>query len=362
MSLDEDIHSGSINRNEFREHYDGYDDKPRAGLLLLLKRNISTTEAPTKGFFVTWDRLSHMRFDPGLQDSDGARVFVHGGLKMDRKFNLVLVTDCGGSDRGRYEIAAQRCFFPYQPSVTFFATESMNTLHCGFTAAAHGLSTIDHFGPLKEGERVGMLINAAPRHGTENGKKLRGENRKLDGEEVYALHFDNGVWGVGPNAGMNFYFLQHRVCESFLITDVSGRYTPFRSMEMMIPSLAKVLGAQDAPSLTLSPKELVVPEPDPGIFVADWDSHGNIYLVSTIPEEHWVPKLDDFTVLRIGGKIARLRHVSGIFAGNTGEQTLTHGSLRLNGKSVFYIVVVGGSAHSLFGSPPVGRRVEVERD
>lgn len=303
-----------------------------------------------------------MKFDPGSQDSGGARVFVHGGLKMNKTFNLVLVTDCGGSDRGRYEIAAQRCFFPYQPSITFFETDSMNTLHCGFTAAAHGLSTIDHFGPLKEGECVGMLANAAPRFGTENGKTLRGEDRKLDGEEIYALKLDNGVWVVGPNAGMNFYFLAHRVRESYLVEDTSGRYTPFRSMEVMIPALAKVLGARDFPKLRLHAKPLIVPTPDLGIFVADWDSHGNIYLVSTIPEDEWVPDMGAHIVFKIGERIARLRHVDGIFAGNTGEQTLTRGSLRLNGRSVYYLVIVGVNAHSTFGSPRVGARVKIEEN
>ena len=105
---------------------------------------------------------------------------------MKKYVHLVVVTDCGGSDQGRYEIAAQRCFYPHDLRLTFFGTESMNTLHSGFTTAAHVLSTIDFFGPLREGEQIGVLDNAAPRHGSENGRRLRGENRKLEGEEIYA--------------------------------------------------------------------------------------------------------------------------------------------------------------------------------
>lgn len=275
-------------------------------------------------------------------------------------FHLVIVTDCGGSDRGRYEIAARRCFHLHAVEITFFETESMNTLHAGFTAAAHALSTIEMFGPLKEGEHVGLLVNAAPRHGKENGVKLRGSERKLDGEELIVATLRNGVKVVGPNAGANFYFLRDKIVESHLLTDTSGRNTPFRSMEVMIPALAKVLGTQENPHLTLTPKKLEVAEMEKGVFVADWDSHGNIYLVSTLPDDAWIPVIGGNRVFRIGNKIARLRHVNGIFAGNTGEQTLTAGSLHLHGKPVYYIVLVGGNAHSSLGNPSVGTKVEVE--
>lgn len=288
--------------------------------------------------------------DKSLQRSDSIKNHIH----------LIIVTDCGGSDQGRYEIAAKRCFFPHDLRLTFFATESMNTLHSGFTTAAHVLSTIDFFGPLQKGELIGILDNAAPRHGSENGLKLRGEGRKVEGEEIYALRLINGIWIVGPNAGLNFFFLKDQIAESFLICDTSGRYTPFRSMEVMIPAFAKIFGVQKVPYLHLEPKELSIINVEKAVFVADWDTHGNIYLVSTLPDETWVPSIGESRAFRIGNKIARLRHVNGIFAGNTGEQTLTIGSLKLNGKPVYYIVVVGGNAHSLFGNPPVGTKVEIE--
>lgn len=281
---------------------------------------------------------------------------------MKKYTHLIIVTDCGGSDRGRYEIAAQRCFFPHDLRITFFTTESMSTLHAGFTAAAHVLSTIDFFGALREGEQIGVLVNAPPRHGSENGLKLRGDGRKLDGEEIYALRLRSGIWVVGPNAGLNLFFLKGQVVESFLITDTSGRYTPFRSMEVMVPTFAKIFGAQENPHLHLESKKLSISEAESGVFVADWDTHGNMYLVSTWPNEDWVPPLGESRAFRIGNKIARLRHVNGIFAGNTGEQTLTVGSLQLNGKPVYYIVVVGGNVHLLFGNPPVGTRVEIEQE
>lgn len=279
-----------------------------------------------------------------------------------KNVHIIIITDCGGSDRGRYEIAVQRCFYPHDVRLTFFETESMSTLHAGFTAAAHALSTMSFFGALKEGELVGVLVNAAPRHGTENGRRLRGEDRKPEGEEIYALELKNGMQVVGPNAGLNFFFLKDQVVRSSLVTDTSGRYTPFRSMEVMVPTLSKMLGINDYAHLHLERKELRIERPEEGLYVADWDTHGNVYLVSTMPDESWIPALDESRAFRIGNKIARLRHVKGIFAGNTGEQTLTVGSLQLNGKPVYYIVVVGGNAHSLFGSPPVETKVEVERE
>jgi hypothetical protein len=279
---------------------------------------------------------------------------------MKKYIHLVVVTDCGGSDQGRYEIAAQRSFFPHDLRLTFFATESMNTLHSGFTTAAHALSTIDFFGPLRPGEQIGILDNAAPRHGNENGRRLRGESRRREGEEIYALRLRNGIWVVGPNAGLNFFFIKHQVAKSFLITDTSKRYTPFRSMELMIPALAKIFGVRKSPHLRLTLKKAPIAKAEAGVFVADWDTHGNVYLVSTIPDSHWLPDLGENRAFRIGTKIARLRRVDGIFAGNTGEQTLTVGSLQLNGQPVYYIVVVGGNAHSLFGNPPVGTKVEIE--
>lgn len=277
-----------------------------------------------------------------------------------KNIHLIVVTDCGGSDRGRYEIAARRCFWPHRVEITFFATESMNTLHAGFTAAAHALSTVEMFGPIQAGEHIGLLVNAAPRHGKENGRKLRGTERKPDGEEIYVGKLRNGVYVVGPNAGANLFFLQGAMVESSVLTDKSGRYTPFRSMEVMLPALAKVMGARENPLLALQPKKLVVAELDQGVFVADWDSHGNIYLVSTVTDDAWIPPKGQSRVFRVGNKIARLHHVDGIFAGNTGDQTLTTGSLKLNGRPVYYIVLVGGNAHSSLGNPPVGTRVEVE--
>lgn len=279
---------------------------------------------------------------------------------MAEHVHLVMVTDCGGSDEGRYNIAARRCFGKHHLHVTFFATESMNTLHSGFTAAAHALSTLDHFGPIEPGEKIGLLVNAAPRHGTENGKALRGEGRKQDGEEIYALKLKSGVWVVGPNAGWNLFFIQDQAVESYLVKDTSGRSTPFRSMEVMIPALAHVLRVGQYPHLTFEKKELVVHAPEEGVFVADHDTHGNIYLVGSGTDETWIPKLGETQTYKIGTKLARLRRVDGIFAGKTGEQTLTTGSLRLNGKPVQYVVVVGGSAYSLFGSPQVGTRFQVE--
>lgn len=236
----------------------------------------------------------------------------------------------------------------------------MNTLHAGFVTAAHVLSTIDHFGSLRKGELIGVLDNAAPRHGSENGRKLRGNARHLAGEEIYALLLDNGVWVIGPNTGFNFYFLSPRIKQSFLVTDTSGMSTPFRSMEVMIPALAEAMGLRTFPNIQVEPKPLVLEEPEPGLYVADWDNHGNLYIVAIGQDNVPFPSLGKHRVFRIGDNIARLRHVNGIFAGETGEPTLTTGSLKLNHKPVHYLVVVGSSARALFGNPNVGARVIIE--
>lgn len=260
---------------------------------------------------------------------------------MDR-YLMVLATDCGGTDRGRYEIAVERSFYPKPVRTVVFETTTLSTLHAGFIAAAHGLSTIDHFGPLREGEKVGLLVNAAPERGP-----------------VFALKLDNGVEVVGPDLGWNFHFLRDRIVESFLVDDRSGKETPFRSMEVMVPALAARLGAAEFPNLAFRPKDIASFRPDPGIYVADWDSHGNLYLVSTDEDDAWIPALGETRTFRVGNNVARLRHVDGIFAGETGEQVLTTGSLRLNGRSVHYIVVRGARARDMLGNPGVGTRVEL---
>lgn len=274
---------------------------------------------------------------------------------------LALATDCGRTDEGRYKIGIGRTFFPYSPTIAFFPTESKNTLHAGFVAAAHALSTVDLFGPLMEGERIGVMVNAAPREADKNGKALRGENRDHDGEDVFAIRLKNGVWVVGPNAGMNFYFIpKQNIAESYVLGGPRLE-TPFRSLELMVPAKSKVLGVQDFPDITLTERNLVVPVPETGVFVGDWDSHGNIYVVSTQPDESWIPPLGESVTVYVGNECARLRHVQGIFAGHTGEPTLTTGSLRLNGHLVHYIVVVGSDAHGLFKNPPVGTPVRIHR-
>ncbi len=282
-------------------------------------------------------------------------------VKEEMMVHLIIVTDCGGSDRARYEIAANRSFYPTPVSISFFETEPLSPVHAGFTGSAHALSTIDRFGPLSRDERIGLLINSAPRHGTEDGQKLRGVGRKPEGEEIYALKLKNGVWVVGPNAGEVFYFIQNEVQESYLVTDTSGMATPFRSMEIMVPTLAKLVVERDFSNIVLTPKILVVSKPRRGIFVGDHDSFGNIYLFSTFPRKKWIPLVGEHITVRIGNRIARLRHVEGIFAGETGEQTLTKGSLKLLGAPVYYIVTVGGSAYQQLGSPPVGTQVILEK-
>lgn len=272
---------------------------------------------------------------------------------------MILVTDCGGSDEGRYAIATGMCFAECNLKSAFFTTGSMDPLHSGFTGAAHALSTVNHFSYVRGDTKVGILINAAPRHGSENGRNLRGNGRKASGEEIYALLLRDGTWVVGPNAGLNLYFVKDQVAKSFLVEDSLRPDTPFRSMEVMVPTLAKVLGIRDLPNITLTPKRLRVANSEPGVFVADWDRHGNIYLWNNLPEGEFLPRIGRTKVFRIGQKIARLRRVRGIFAGRTGEQTLTEGSLKLADKPIYYIVVVGGSAHKVFDSPPIGTRVEV---
>ncbi len=129
-----------------------------------------------------------------------------------------------------------------------------------------------------------------------------------------------------------------------------------------MPALSQVLGVKDNPNLRLERKELKVPRPKPGLFVADWDDHGNLYIISIGQGQDWLPKLGERRVFHIGDKLAQLRHVNGIFAGHTGEPTLTTGSLKLNGEAVYYLVVVGSSARALFANPPVGAEVLIEED
>ena len=133
-------------------------------------------------------------------------------------------------------------------------------------------------------------------------------------------------------------------------------------MEVMVPALSKVLGITQWSNIKLTKKPLVVGTQKPGLFVADWDKHGNMYIVSVGQVQDWLPKLGESRVFSIGDKIARLRCVDGIFAGNTGEPTLTTGSLKLNGESVHYMVVVGSNARALFDNPSVGAEVIVEQE
>lgn len=293
----------------------------------------------------------------GAQPYRKVRMPDFGTSATIRKVNLLIVTDCGGTDEGRYRIAAERCFHPHQVSVTFFATRSLNTLHAGFVTAAHALSAIDHFGPLPEDEVWGILDNAAPR--AEDG--LRGLGRRVSGEDVFTLILDNRVVVVGPNAGHNFHFIRPRVKESYLVEDVTGQKTPFRSMEVMIPALAESLIkvrflCGETPRLCFLNKELQVPQVPTGTFVGDVDSHGNMYLV-TIGEPLRLPPVGNQLQVTIADQAHIVRYVDGIFAGTTGELCLTYGSLTLGGQPVPYLVRVGGSAHAVFGYPDVAARV-----
>src|SRR3989338_1229521 len=101
----------------------------------------------------------------------------------ERKYaHIQIITDCGGTDRFRYESMAFRAFYPHDVKIAFCETEPLNPEHAGFTAAAQGLSTITYLGPLKDGENIGILANAAPRRGAENVCELRGEKRRAGGE------------------------------------------------------------------------------------------------------------------------------------------------------------------------------------
>ena len=283
-------------------------------------------------------------------------------MKRKYVYYVKIASDCGKWDEGRYEDSVLRNFYPCDVRFIFFATESMSTLQCGYIGATHALSMADSSGPLQKGEKIGAIFNAATREGQENGRALRGEGRKPEGEEIYALRLKSGVWVVGPNAGYNFFFLRSHIAESYLVVDTSsGSRTIFRSEKVMVPVLAKVLGARENPHLLIESKELPIVPVEQGVFVAGWDSHGNIYLALTQPDHSWIPALGENRAFHIGANIARLRHVDGLFAGNNDELILTAGSLKqINGQPVYYIAVVGGNAHSSLGNPPVGTRVEIE--
>jgi hypothetical protein len=283
------------------------------------------------------------------------RRFAMSDLHQDA--HLVIVSDCARLDEARYKIAARTTFLPHRVQVDFFETEPMNPFHSGFVAAAHVLSTFDLFDAPREGQRIGVLVNSAPRHGTEN-QKLRGTGRTVSGEEIYALLLRNGIWVVGPNAGPNLFFLEQAVKESYLVEDTSGMETPFRSMQIMVPALAKLVVGNEFPNIKLIPKQLVTENPGNGPFIADVDSFGNIYIYDK--DDAWVPSLGGKVSIRVGNYPARPQHVGGIFAGETGDQTLTKGSLKLFERPIYYIVVVGGSAHRQLGSPQVGTKITIE--
>ena len=279
---------------------------------------------------------------------------------VNRKdIQLYVVTDCGGLDEARYRVMANGLFFGHHLDWSFTETESMNTLHAGFVGATHVLGEIMHRGSLREGELVGMLLNAAPRL----DKDLRGKGRRPEGEEIYALHLYNGVWVVGPNAGLNFYFLRDQIEQSFLVIDTSGLKTPFRSNYVMLPALAEILLPGSNPLIHLEPKELPKVHAALGLFVGAVDNHGNIYVASTLSDDSWIPPMGEWKTLRFGDRPEKFRlcHVDDIFAGRTDDLTLTTGSLHLpNGKPVYYIVKVGGHAYPLLGSPPVGTEIHIE--
>ena len=283
---------------------------------------------------------------------------------MSKYAHIAIVTDCGDLDEMRYRVTAQRLFFPHAVRVSFCATESLNTLHAGFVGATHVVAEINRSGRLKEGEFIGLLVNAAPRLGREGGRPLRGENRQTAGEAICALLLQSGVWVVGPNAGLNFYFLQKEVRESFLVADPSGQRTPFRSNYVMMPALAQIFDPHQGSRIRLEPKALPPIEAEPGLFVGGQDSHGNLYIASTRPDERWVPPVGESRALFIGdhGPV-RIRRFDGIFAGNTGDLALTTGSLELpDGRPVYYIVRVGGHAAPSLGHPRPGAKIRLERE
>ncbi len=276
-----------------------------------------------------------------------------------KNVHISIVTDCGRSDALRYEIGAAACFADARFSMGFFETESFNTLHAGFVAGSHAYAPIEYFSDIAPRMQFGILVNAAP--GAAEGQKLRGLDNKSDGGQIYALELKNGVCVVGPNVGYNLYFFRDLIARSFLVTVSKNSDTPYRSLEIMLPALAQVMGVRNFPGFTLTPKKLDLPEVQNGIYVGDSDSHGNIYLASIGQEQGFVPRVGEVFTVQIGDKSIKARYTDQFFAARAGEFTLTTGSLTLAGNPVYYLIQMGGSASNFFGNPAVGTKILVQK-
>lgn len=266
-------------------------------------------------------------------------------------YNIQIVTDCGGLDSVRYTGWAKMFFDPKPVDVEVIPTAPLNVVHPGFIAATHVVAEIDKFIERYDKpsylHKKGLIINAAPERG-----------------DIYAARLDNGLEVVAPHLGFNLEFLRDRIVESALVVDTSGRETPFRSNEVMIPALAQRLGVRSSGHINFKPQPLPIIPIKSELLVGGVDHLGNMYVVPTKGDMTWLPGLGERRIVRIRNDSHAVRCVNGVFAGDSGELVLTPGSLMLyreplKRESVYYLVKRNGNAYHEFGSPPIGTRVHV---
>jgi hypothetical protein len=194
-------------------------------------------------------------------------------------------------------------------------------------------------------ERRVVYANVAPR---QDEDEPRADNA---GERLVAARLDSGVLVVGVAAGASLSFIADEGV-AVRAVDVADAGSQFRSRDVFPAAVARLAGGDDG---LLGEEVRVAPAPQRAVVYTD--GYGNL-------KTSWydAPAPVGTTVrVRIGGAEAEAMVSDGVFTVPTGTVSFAPGSSGWRGRAAYELFARGGNAAELFGYPPSGARVEVQR-
>jgi len=254
-----------------------------------------------------------------------------------------LVADYGSGDLAAAEVRARLAMHLPGCFVTYTPVGAFDTLAAGFCIAQLALAE----GPV---ERL-VYHNVAPREDVDDP---RPDN---DGEPLVSARLANGAWVIGVAAGSTLAFVADEV-EQIHEVVVPRTGSQFRSRDAFPALLPGLLaGNTDLLAAPLDRRQLPVV---PAHAVAYVDGYGNL---KTTWQEVSVEAGTRVRV-RVDGVEADAIVNNGTFAVAAGELSFAPGSsgwtTRTGDRRQWYeLLVRGGSAAELFGSPAPGAPVDI---
>jgi len=173
-------------------------------------------------------------------------------------------------------------------------------------------------------ERFGRPLETVIFQNTDPRLQSKTKVEKAQGAKFLVIRLKSGLYLCGPNAGYDFSMVKERIDEVFEYKDFD-KGSQFRSRDLYSRVCAHLMEAMED---ELDLEEVLVDViPDlKGFYIGHIDNFGNIK--TTITHEDLKGKVEygEYTKIKIGKVIKKVRYVDNLFGGEVGELVIYPGS------------------------------------